>query len=162
MDRKQISLALFLVVLACSCVWLNKRVEVVTYDQLQKQAKIKQNDTLYVINFWATWCAPCVKEIPFFEEASKKFSADKVKIIYVSLNSVKELSKVENFTITKNIQNRVLLLNAPNPNDWIDKIDSSWTGAIPATVIYKNGKKVLFKEGDFTQEEINLTIINKK
>ena len=149
-------------ILLFSFIWLNKKVEIVTFTQLQNQAEIKQNDTLYVVNFWATWCAPCVHEMPFFEEASKKFSSEKVKIIYVSLNSVKEISKVENFAGTKNIQNRVLLLNAPNPNDWIDKIDSSWSGAIPATVMYKNGKKVFFKEGDFTREEINSIITTKK
>jgi thiol-disulfide isomerase/thioredoxin len=139
------------------------KVDVVTFSQLQQQAEAKQNDTLYVVNFWATWCGPCVKEMPFFEEAAKKFNGQKVKIMYVSLNSVKELASVEQFVQNKNIQNQVLLLNAPNPNNWIDKIDPQWSGAIPATVMYKKAKKVFFKEGDFTEDEINeaITKINK-
>ncbi len=137
-------------------------VKIVTFLQLQQQAENKKNDTLYVLNFWATWCKPCIEEIPFFEEASRKFVVEKIKIIYVSLNSVKEIKSVQHFITTQQISNTVLLLNATNPNDWIDKIDSSWSGAIPATVMYKNGKKVFFKEGDFTQEEIILTINKNK
>ena len=55
----------------------------------------------------------------------------------------------------------MFLLNAGNPNDWVDKIDKTWSGSIPATIMYKGGKKVFFKEGEFTQEEINSVITNK-
>ena len=144
-----------------SFVWMSQKVEVVTFAQLQKYAETKKDDTLYVVNFWATWCKPCVQELPFFETASRKFKGQKVKVIYVSLNAVRELTSVERFVDLKSLQNKKLLLNAPNPNDWIDKIDSSWSGAIPATVLYKNGKKVFFKEGGFTQDEINETITAK-
>jgi thiol-disulfide isomerase/thioredoxin len=144
-----------------SFVYLNKKVEVVNFAQLQMQAESKTNDTLYILNFWATWCKPCVQEMPFFEEAATKFSSHKVKIIYVSLNSLKELPVVEKHIETKSIQNRVFLLNAGNPNDWIDKVDKAWGGSIPATIMYKGGKKVFFKEGEFTQEEINSVIADK-
>lgn len=157
----KIFLRLLVVTFLLSFVWISKETEVVNFTQLQKQAANKINDTLYVVNFWATWCKPCVMEMPYFEEAARKFSSEKVKIMYVSLNSVKEKASVTFFIEAKKIQNRVLLLNDPNPNNWINKIDPSWTGAIPATVMYKNGKKVFFKEGGFTQEEINSTITNK-
>ena len=145
-----------------SFVWIHKKVQVVKLPQLQQHAEQKKNDTLYVVNFWATWCKPCIDEMPFFENASTKFSNEKVKFIYVSLNYVKEESIVQDFIERKNIKNSVLLLNETNPNDWVDKIDPSWSGAIPATVLYKNGKKVFFKEGGFTQEEINSTISNNQ
>ncbi|HKC67790.1 MAG TPA: TlpA disulfide reductase family protein [Bacteroidia bacterium] len=135
-----------------------KKVEVVTFGQLQEQADLKNNDTVYVVNFWATWCGPCVKEMPFFENASQTFATQKVKILYVCLNSVKELASVERFVENKKIQNRVMLLNAPNPNDWIDRVDPAWSGSIPATIMYKGGEKVFFKEGSFTQQELDETI----
>jgi thiol-disulfide isomerase/thioredoxin len=143
-----------------SFVWMIKKVDVITYAELKEQAELKNNDTLYVVNFWATWCGPCVKEMPFFEESSKIFANQKVKIIYVSLNSVKELASVERFVEAKKIQNPVFLLNESNPNNWIDKVDSEWSGVIPATVMYKGGEKVFFKEGDFTQVEIDEAITN--
>jgi thiol-disulfide isomerase/thioredoxin len=137
-------------------------VPVVSFEQLQAQAATKQNDTLYVVNFWATWCDPCVKELPFFQAESKKFQHYKVKMIFVSLNSQKELTKVQQFTTDKSLGPEVLLLNGGNPNNWIDKVDSSWSGAIPATVMYKHGKKLYFHEGDLTQTELNKTIETKK
>jgi thiol-disulfide isomerase/thioredoxin len=137
-------------------------VSIVNFEQLQTQAATKQNDTLYVINFWATWCDPCVKELPYFQAESKKFQHSKVKMLFVSLNSMKELAKVRQFVTDKNLGPEVLLLNGGNPNDWIDKVDSSWSGAIPATVMYKHKKKLYFHEGELTQAELDKTIETKK
>jgi thiol-disulfide isomerase/thioredoxin len=140
---------------------LQGHVNVVTFTQLQSEAALKQNDTLYVVNFWATWCDPCVKELPNFQQAYKKYKTHKVKMVFVSLNSPKELEKVEQFVTDKNLVPEALLLNGGNPNSWIDKIDTSWSGAIPATVMYKHGKKVYFHEGELTQDNLNKTIENK-
>ncbi len=136
------------------------KLAVVNFQQLQSYASKKTNDTLYVVNFWATWCEPCVKELPFFQQEYKKYAAHKVKMIYVSMNSVKELSKVQNFVDNLKLGPEVVLLTG-NPNDWIDKVDSSWSGAIPATVMYKSGKKVYFREGEFTSESLEKVIQTK-
>ncbi|MBL7777534.1 MAG: TlpA family protein disulfide reductase [Chitinophagales bacterium] len=122
---------------------------------------IQSDDTLYVVNFWATWCKPCVEEMPYFFAAADKFSNQKVKVIFVSLNSVKEKNTVQKFVNDRNIQQEVLLLNAGNPNVWINEIDSSWSGAIPATMFYKNGKKELFYEGEFTPQQLDSIIQSK-
>ncbi len=140
---------------------LQKPVTVVTFKQLQAEASTKQNDTLYVVNFWATWCDQCVKELPGFQNAYSKFSSHKVKMIFVSINAVRELSKVQQFAADKNLQPEVVLLNGGNPNDWIDKVDSSWSGALPATVFYKHGKKMYFHEGELTQETLTQVIQTK-
>ena len=118
-------------------------------------------DTLYVVNFWATWCKPCVGEMPYFEKADERFKAQKVKVIFVSLNSVKEIALVDKFVSDKQVKPEVLLLNAGNPNVWIDEVDSSWSGAIPATVMYRKGKKAFFREGEFTQNELDSIIQTK-
>jgi thiol-disulfide isomerase/thioredoxin len=136
------------------------KVRVVNYEGLKKASQ-KENDTLYVVNFWATWCKPCVQEFPYFMESAKKFKDQKVKVIFVSLNSEKELANVQKFSETRNVQQEMLLLNAGNPNVWIDLIDKSWDGSIPATVIYKQNKKVFFREGEFEQTELD-SIINLK
>lgn len=151
------------IVLMCSFVYIsNKRVTVVNFDQLQKQGEKRSDDTLYVMNFWATWCKPCVQEIPYFQQASTKFDDQKVKVVFVSLNSVKELDKVENYVVSKNLNEDVFLLNPSGTADWINKVDPEWSGAIPATAMYKNGKKVYFKEGGFSQQELNERIDEKK
>jgi thiol-disulfide isomerase/thioredoxin len=142
---------------------LNKnKAEVITLDQLQSKTIRQDNDSIYVVNFWATWCKPCVAELPYFEEAAKQFAGNNVKVVLVSLDFVSDKEKVNQFIENKNIQNDVYLLNAGDPNIWINKIDTSWSGGIPATVIYKKGVKLFFREGDFaTQQELDSLLQTK-
>lgn len=132
-------------------------VSEISLEQLQ-QAHVKDNDTLYVVNFWATWCKPCVAEMPFFEKAAETFGNQKVKIVFVSLNYPREIAAVDKFVKQKNIHLPCYVLNAGSPNVWIDGIEKEWSGSIPATIMYKGGKKVYFREGDFTQNELDSII----
>lgn len=134
--------------------------DVITLEQLQKKT-LQNNDTLYVVNFWATWCKPCIAEMPYFEAAGKKFADKKVKILLVSLDFLSEKDRVAKFTEVKKLQSEVYLLNAGNPNNWVDKIDPTWSGALPATAMYKNTSKTFFREGDFTQVELDSLIQTK-
>jgi thiol-disulfide isomerase/thioredoxin len=129
----------------------------VSLPQLNEQV-LQSDDTLYVVNFWATWCKPCVAELPYFENANKQFASQKVKVVLVSLDFLKDKEKVKNFIANKQIESQVFLFNEKNPNAWLGKIDSSWSGAIPATVFYKNKQKLLFHEGEFTQLELDSII----
>jgi len=134
-----------------------KAQDVIDFEGLQKGIE-KQNDTLYVVNFWATWCKPCVAELPFFERASGLNNDKAIKILMVSLDFKSDLERVSAFIQKKQIRNEVVLLSAGNPNSWIDLIDPSWSGAIPATVFYKNKIKLAFHEGDYNQESLNQSI----
>lgn len=129
----------------------------VSLSELNEQV-LKTDDTLYVVNFWATWCKPCVAELPHFENANKQFAAQKVKVVLVSLDFLKDKVKVKTFIANKQIQSQVFHLNEKNPNNWLGKVDSSWSGSIPATVFYKNKKKVHFHEGELTQHELDSII----
>lgn len=107
-----------------------------------------QNDTTYIINFWATWCAPCVKELPYFEQITKEYEDEPVKVILVSLDIPERIEeKVVPFMKQAQIQSTVIVLDDPAMNDWIPKVDESWSGAIPATYIYKGSNRI-FVEGD--------------
>lgn len=140
---------------------LSPRVKTVDMQQLQAMTGKQSNDTLYVVNFWATWCKPCVGEMPYFEKSDATFKSRKVKVVFVSLNSARELAGVEKFVADKDIKPEVVLLSSGNPNAWIDSIDKSWSGAIPATVMYKKGQKVYFREGEFTQNDLDSIIQTK-
>jgi thiol-disulfide isomerase/thioredoxin len=120
----------------------------------------QKNDTVYVVNFWATWCVPCVKELPYFEKLNQKYKNEKFKMILVSLDFPKMIeSRVIPFIINKNLQAEVVVLNDPDANSWIEKVAKEWTGAIPATIIYKNDKRK-FYEQSFTEEELETQIIS--
>ena len=75
-------LSILLVTLCVNAVQGQKFKTFENFNDLEK-ALVKENDTLYVINFWATWCAPCVKELPHFESYNNENSNKKIKVILV-------------------------------------------------------------------------------
>lgn len=116
-------------------------------------------DSPIVINFWATWCKPCVKELPHFEELYKNYSASGLKVVMVSLDFKKDLeTRVKPFVQKNNMASEVLLLNEPDYNSWIDRVDSTWSGAIPATVILWKEKKIFFEKEFESYQELESTI----
>jgi len=118
------------------------------------------NDTTYVINFWATWCKPCVKELPYFEELTAAHKEDKVKVVLVSLDFPKQLeSRLVPFVKERDLQSEVLVLLDGKYNDWIDKVSTEWTGAIPATLFYQAEKKHFLGHSVESKEELE-TILN--
>jgi thiol-disulfide isomerase/thioredoxin len=132
-------------------------VTVVSFEELQPLLQQK-NDTVYVVNFWATWCAPCIKEIPSFEQLGEKYRDKRVKVLMVSLDIPKDLhSRLIPFVEKANMHNKVLLLNDPNSNHWIPLVDENWTGVIPATLIYGNGFRHFYQQ-EFTFEELDALI----
>jgi thiol-disulfide isomerase/thioredoxin len=135
---------------------------VIKYEDYQNLIN-KNDQVLYVVNFWATWCSPCVKELPEFMEVNRQFSINKnFKMILVSLDNVRELeSGLYPFMKENQIRPDVYLLDdIKRMNYWIPLIEKEWTGSIPATLIYKNGKKLFFDEKQLDQATLT-QIINK-
>lgn len=128
-------------------------VKVVDYNVLQPLLE-KSNDTTYIINFWATWCAPCIKELPYFQKINDKFADAKVKVILVSLDFERQIeSRLIPFIKKNSVTPEVIVLSDPDANSWIDKIDPSWSGALPATLFYNKEDRRFF-EKEFTYDEI--------
>lgn len=102
-----------------------------------------RSEKVQVINFWATWCAPCVKEIPLFEKLNQVNQNVEVTLVSMDFDLDPNPEKVYRFMTRKKLQSKVVILAESNPNNWIDKIDKSWSGALPATLIIntQNGKR---------------------
>lgn len=150
--------------LICSCQAQESQavLKAVNYDQLKSVIQ-KEDGKLYVVNFWATWCKPCIEELPDFMEVNEQFKNDpNFKMILVSMDNQKLLdTKVKKFIQNNNINVDVYLLDdIKRMNEWIPATDENWSGAIPATVFYKNGKKVKFHELPMTKYELE-DIINE-
>lgn len=115
-----------------------EQARIVKIDELKTLISAK-DDHIKVINFWATWCAPCVKEMPLFEKLDQERDDVKVTFVSMDLDLDPDPAKVYKFVTRKKIQSEVLILDEKNPNSWIDAIDKSWSGALPATIVI-NGK----------------------
>lgn len=150
----------FFTLLACQRADRQPVRQIVNYDGLKAVVQ-KQDDKLYVVNFWATWCAPCVAELPDFMEVNNEFSGmENYQMILVSLDNANDFEPaIKPFLSEKKIDADVYLLDDnKRMNYWIADIDENWSGAIPATVIYKNGKKLFFIEDQMDKETLRKTI----
>ncbi|SER00432.1 TlpA disulfide reductase family protein [Neolewinella agarilytica] len=106
----------------------------------------QDDDKTYVINFWATWCKPCVEEMPYFEQLAKEAGPD-TEVIAVSLDFKKDIeTKLKKFVDGHPDLPPVIALADSKYNDWIDRVDPDWGGAIPVTVIYRGDKRVFHSE----------------
>jgi thiol-disulfide isomerase/thioredoxin len=138
----------------------NDEIEVYNFEELERFLDQEKDKTL-VVNFWATWCKPCIKELPYFEAAQTKYNDD-IRVILVSLDFPEKLeSQLIPFVNKNAIQSQVVLLDDPYENEWIPKVDSTWSGAIPATLIINSTKRI-FYEKSFTQEELEDEILKFK
>jgi thiol-disulfide isomerase/thioredoxin len=107
-------------------------------------SRIDQKDTAYVVNFWATWCKPCVEELPAFDSLTVSKSGLPVKVLLVSLDFKEDIDKkVKPFLSKRQVKSQVILLDETNGNEFVDKISPEWSGAIPATLFKKGSKRVL-------------------
>ncbi|PTX41475.1 thiol-disulfide isomerase/thioredoxin [Christiangramia gaetbulicola] len=105
-----------------------------------------ENDTTYVLNFWATWCKPCIKELPHFKELDSIYKKEKMKIVLVSLDFPKDVdTKLVEYAKENQIEDKVVVLLDGKYNNWIDKVSPEWSGAIPATYIYNRERNELFQ-----------------
>lgn len=127
----------------------------VTYDTFDDIEHLlsTQSDSTYVVNFWATWCQPCIEELPFFEQLNDEFGKEKLKVILVSLDFEKDIEpRLIPFLEEHQLQSDVALLLDGKYNNWIDKVEPSWDGAIPVTMIF-NGQGKLFHGKQYANYE---------
>ena len=131
----------------------NDTIEIVDFDGLYSKIDLSVDKT-YVINFWATWCAPCVKELPYFEEVNKQSKDNNTEVILVSLDFPSQIeSKLKPYLKKNKIKSKVILLDDSKINTWVPKVSEQWDGGIPATLIV-NSSNYNFYPKPFEKEEL--------
>ena len=129
------------------------KIATLNYEEL-KPLLHKNNDKTYVVNFWATWCMPCVKELPAFEKLNAAYKDKNVEVVLVSLDFPKQKeSNLIPFVKNRKLEPKVLHFDDANEQFWIPDIAENWSGSIPATLIYNEGKRK-FYEQSFSYEEL--------
>ena len=135
------------------CSLFAQRVELITLDHLYQRVEMGK-DTTYIINFWATWCAPCVKELPHFEKLSAEYKNSPLKVLLISLDTRSKMNQtVVPFVKKRGLSNEVFLLDEKDQQVYINRIDSSWSGALPATLMMKQQHRKFFEQ-EFSYEEL--------
>ncbi len=150
---------LFVGLLACSEI-LDREVPTMNFSEFEPYLQ-KSNDTVYIVNFWATWCKPCIVELPDFERINHEYRSQKVKVCLISLDLPnKHNESLIPFLKEHRIQSLVIHLVDPDANSWIDKVSPFWSGAIPATVIFKGNSRE-FYEKTLTYDELKNIVESK-
>lgn len=150
---------LFLVgFIGCCFNCFSQTIPVWKIEDLEKRVK-NNSDTTYIVNFWATWCAPCVKELPAFDTIQTNHSTDKIKVILVSLDFAEDVNKkVVPFIQKKKVKSEVVLLDEINGNYFIPKISAQWTGALPGTWIINQKKSI----DRFFEKTVTVAFLNNE
>jgi thiol-disulfide isomerase/thioredoxin len=159
---------------ALRCIWIiqfllfsgaisiasGQKIEYIKVPELEKLLNNNDNK-LYVINFWATWCAPCVAELPAFEKVSRDYDKARVRFIFISLDFPSQIEKqLIPFLKKNNIDSDVSVMMETDANLWIDKVDPSWQGNIPSTLILNNTKKIRYFHPEAIDEQGLRKLIN--
>jgi len=124
------------------------------------QQFIEQTQRPLIVNFWATYCVPCVQEIPHFESMTRKYAKNQLKLLLVSLDLEKDYpDKIEDFLKRRKIQSQVVWLDETDADYFIPKIDSSWSGVLPATLFMAPGMtRPIFFDHALTPKELEAAI----
>ena len=159
---------MFLVFLSFSCksevktkvkdLTLLPPLEIYDFSGIEPYLNLEGSKT-YIINFWATWSAPCVKELPHFESIQQAYKKD-VEVILVSLDFPAQYeTKLKPFIETHQLKTKIIVLDDPDMNSWIPKVDLNWSGAIPVTLIYNSSKRSFYNR-TFTYNELDSELKN--
>ena len=178
--------------IGCSTKWLSKKEEIFRVDEQWKGAPVPvetidaagvaalaRNDTkqLRLINVWATWCVPCVKEFPGFVALTRRLSNRDFEFIAISVDDPKDQAKVQSFLEKQHvaIPNRVkgiikvegrqtnnYLYSGANTDALAKALDPEWPGPVPHTILIAPGGKIIYRHnGEIDPAEVQSRIIDQ-
>lgn len=134
-------LIVILIFIGVSNVLIGQKLKVLRFDQLEQLIE-KQSDSLLIFNFFATWCKPCMQEIPDFLKLQKEVSDKPIQFYLISLDMEKDSNKIfANFIEKYQTWDFTYLLKVPK-GDWISKIDKIGKEIFPATLVINHKKKI--------------------
>jgi thiol-disulfide isomerase/thioredoxin len=126
---------------------LGNAERIVVYDDFSEVESLfqQQNDTTYVVNFWATWCKPCREEIPFLQRLANETTDQKLRVILVSLDTEEgAISRIPKFLADAAPGLASIVLTDEDPA-WGKSIDRVWTGNLPTTILYKKDLRFVYR-----------------
>jgi thiol-disulfide isomerase/thioredoxin len=144
LTRKFIWIAIF--IFACSSSGKIQKIDDSGITSLTSQEKV------VVLNFWATWCQPCVEEIPIFIRLQQQHP--EIDVVGISMDEPDQTGAVEAFVRKHEMNYKVVLREGENFETMVNSIDPEWMGALPATFVFKDGKRTFSKAGLISEQEL--------
>ena len=127
------------------------KLDLISIDRLENLRKNAGTDKLLLVNFWATWCAPCIAEFPDLQKMVRMYRKRQIEIVDVSINAPDERNMVFKFLNQQHAINRNLLLNTDDSAEAVTAFGAGWTGGAPFTALIGMNGEVLYK----TQGQMN-------
>ena len=126
----------------------------------QLEQLISQSSKPAIINFWATFCVPCIQELPYFQKGALQYQKDSVQLILVSLDLEDAYpAKLKGFAKKLKITAPIVFLDETNADAFCPVVDKTWSGAIPATLFINNKTGYRkFIEDQLSEDQLNLEI----
>ncbi len=122
------------------------------------RARLHAPDTMYVLNFWSTWCRPCITELPHLQKAADSLQKHyPIRFYLISLDFPPEGPNLaEKLLRQKSITLPAFWLHESDPNQWIPQVSTDWDGSIPFTLLWPNRQS---KQGTFENDSEALRFV---
>ena len=133
-----------------------RKMKITELEKLMAESK-----TPLIINFWATFCKPCIEEIPYFEAEVKQHAKDSIRLLLVSLDLEDYYpKKIQSFAARLKFKSPIVWLDEYNADYFCPKVDPKWSGAIPASLFINNKTGYRkFMEQQLTHEQLKKEIM---
>ena len=127
-----------------------------SFEEVKALFEHTNKDETLVINFWATWCQPCVEELPYFEQLANETNA---RVVMISLDFKKDVAtKLKRFVEKRDLNLPIIALADGDYNAWIDRVEPSWGGAIPVTLLLRGDKRSFHSTKYKNYEELHAAV----
>ena len=112
-----------------------------------------------VLNFWATWCGPCREEFPYFVDLYRSRQADGLVVLAVSMDEPEDAAKARTFLNAQGAAFPSYIRGFDDFEKFVNAIDPTWTGALPATFVYDRSGKLRFSHtGEITKQQLQAAV----
>ncbi len=114
-------------------------------EQVHREILAKNRGNVLLVDFWATWCAPCREEIPHLVALEKKLRGRGLRLITVSADEPEDRDAALEFLQAHGVPDPAYLKNVEDDDAFINAIDKDWSGALPALFLYDRKGKLVRK-----------------